>query len=879
MALHRNISKSNSEYTVIYEGLRGCNGQVGADTKKSYRLTENMYVDHDNGGDAVESIPGYRRIYRFAARINMLHAQRLGESEEYLLVHAGDSLYRFNVNDRDSLEGLTPIANLRDSKSFAVNYSDSVYILDGEKIIMIARDGSVSDITEDSSLAYVPTVYSDGEELEELNLLTDRFSERLSVKAAHEYTYGSDGIYYTVTDYEERLCAVSGCSEQFSGKMYIPSTVTLDGTSYRVTDILEAAFAANTAITHVITNKGLTRVGSKAFFGCTSLKQFVASNTVSEIGSYAFCGCRELDDVYLGSGIDAIMQGAFAQCNNLSSVKYSLDSAMMSSASSALTGLEIIYNTKYPDIKLAVPLLTPTASVERVVSSGADVEFIFDRDRQLAVFELTDVDRLSNGIITVHARADLSSDRIKGFPSTDRAKLISPSEAILSSRIAEVYDGRLFLSGNPSLGSTVFYSGMTEDGRLHPFYFGAESYFCDGIDSTPTLSLVSTGDSLAVVRERDEGSGSIFFHSPNRDGGKTTYPVSYIHRNLGNIYLSLGYRDKTMFLGSNCLFTSRSSSTGERVINELSHKLCTLMRINSNKPISACEWRGYLVIHASDGLYLGYPSEGDFDWYPITKVGAYENATRVYRYSPIGTQNYSVHENVDAVVPGIVYSVSSPTEGVYYYVNINKTKYAVYKTDEMLGGQFSPATTLASVDSLLFFGTDSGTLCVFNNDMRGIAPESISSALDFNAEEYKRAMGDRIHPSFYSFDSHAVRYSVTTLPDNCGIPELTKSTVPASLVLKLKSLGGKGIVCDSGGEGGFETYGKIPLGVFSFRDGTFDALSFRTSDIDFVSVNDRSRGWIEKSISVYSNDFCSPFGVYSISYRYKIKGRIKQRTE
>ena len=94
MALHRNISKSNSEYTVIYEGLRGCNGQVGADTKKSYRLTENMYVDHDNGGDAVESIPGYRRIYRFAARINMLHAQRLGESEEYLLVHAGDSIYR-----------------------------------------------------------------------------------------------------------------------------------------------------------------------------------------------------------------------------------------------------------------------------------------------------------------------------------------------------------------------------------------------------------------------------------------------------------------------------------------------------------------------------------------------------------------------------------------------------------------------------------------------------------------------------------------------------------------------------------------------------------------------------------------------------------------
>lgn len=881
MGVHRNISTSKSEYTVIYEGLRGCDGRVGADPKKAYRLTENMYVDHDNGGDAVESIPGYRRLHRLGGRINMLHAQRLGESEEYLLVHSGSNLYRFNVSERDTLGTLTPIATLRNGKSFAINYSESVFILDGEKIIKVSRDGTVEDITADDTLPYVPTVYAEGERNEELNLLTDCFKERLSVKAAYEYTYGSDGIYYTVTDYGERTCAVSGCDISFSGKMYIPSVVKLDGVKYRVTDILDTAFAGNTAITHVITNKNLTRVGSKAFFGCSSLKQFVASKTVSEIGSYAFCGCSLLSDVYLGSGIESISQGAFAQCGNLSSIKYSLDSAMMSSVSAALTDIEIIYNKEYSDIKLAVPLMTPTASVDKIVSSVGEVEFTFDKQRQLAVFELYDVDRLSHGIITIHARADLESENITGFPSTDKGRSITAKDAILTSAVAEVFDGRLFLSGSPTLGSTVFYSGKTEDGGLHPFYFGTESYFCDGIDSTPVLSLISTSDSIAVVKERDEGSGSIFFHSAKRDGGKTTYPVSYIHRNLGNISLCFGYRDKTLFLTSSGIITSTVTSTGERKIELVSDGITRLMRMNKHKPLSACEWCGYLAIYASDGIYLGYPRESGegFDWYPISKVGTYESATRVYRYSPIGDETYKVHENVDGIAAGIVYSVSSPQGGVYYYVNSGSVKYAAYRTDEMIGGNFSPASALTSVGSLLFFGTESGVLAVFNNDMRGVAPASLSEDADFNREDYRRVMGDRIHPSFYSFDSHAVRYSVTTAPDNCGIPELTKSTVPSSLVLKLKTLGASSIVCECLGGELPESYGKIPLGVFDFSDAAFTSLNFRTSGVDFVSVNDRSRGWVEKSISVYSDQFCSPFGVYSICYRYRIKGRIKQRTE
>jgi hypothetical protein len=42
-----------------------------------------------------------------------------------------------------------------------------------------------------------------------------------------------------------------------------------------------------------------------------------------------------------------------------------------------------------------------------------------------------------------------------------------------------------------------------------------------------------------------------------------------------------------------------------------------------------------------------------------------------------------------------------------------------------------------------------------------------------------------------------------------------------------------------------------------------------------AALPERERGWVEKSIALYSEDFRSPFGVYSIGYRYRISGRIK----
>ena len=43
-----------------------------------------------------------------------------------------------------------------------------------------------------------------------------------------------------------------------------------------------------------------------------------------------------------------------------------------------------------------------------------------------------------------------------------------------------------------------------------------------------------------------------------------------------------------------------------------------------------------------------------------------------------------------------------------------------------------------------------------------------------------------------------------------------------------------------------------------------------------VMADERERGYIEKQLKISSDEYASPFGVYSAEYRYKIKGRIKK---
>jgi hypothetical protein len=200
-------------------------------------------------------------------------------------------------------------------------------------------------------------------------------------------------------------------------------------------------------------------------------------------------------------------------------------------------------------------------------------------------------------------------------------------------------------------------------------------------------------------------------------------------------------------------------------------------------------------------------------------------------------------------------------------------------TTEKSGGIFSPASVFISHGKLLFFATDSGRICVFNNDMRGVAPDSVKGSDDYNEDEYRATMGNKIHPEFYSFTDHAPEYVIKTAFDNCGIPHLTKSTVKKSLVVKAKSCLPDAIDCEVTTDTQDPVYvGSFPTAIVGFDDFSFTEMPWYVSKYSTMALPENEKRWIEKQLTLKSNTFACPIAIYSLSYRYVIKGRIKNNT-
>ena len=116
--------------------------------------------------------------------------------------------------------------------------------------------------------------------------------------SAHDFEVG--GIYYDIiseTDLTVEVTYDSNNFREYSGAVTIPSTVTYNGKTYRVTGI-----------------------GSNAFNGCRSLTSITIPESVTSIGDYAFEYCEKLTSINIPEGVTSIEYHTFYQCSSLTSI-------------------------------------------------------------------------------------------------------------------------------------------------------------------------------------------------------------------------------------------------------------------------------------------------------------------------------------------------------------------------------------------------------------------------------------------------------------------------------------------------------------------------------------------------------------------------------
>lgn len=898
--MSKNLMYSNSEYTRSYSGLCGVELNASASITSPNRMAycENMYKDYDaDGADVIESIPGFRKIISIEENIHSLYYHKSSKGDDHIIVHSENKLRRFPITNIDGIiTGNHPhIATLENTKSKGFFFGGYLYIMDGVRIVRVGEDGKCCEVCGDDNPAYIPTTYVSGVKYEERSLLTDKFKEDFLVADPSSYFCSTDGLKYKVIDPLQRYCAVCGVEDYVTGDIHIPSFVTLFDLEYKVTEISDFAFDGNTRITAVYISEGISRVGICAFYGCTALKTAVTPATLGELSNGIFTDCISLDTLYLGGGIKSFGLSSLNNCTALKSIHYALDTDSYAkiSGTSEVSNREIIYESEYKAVTLAFPMHSDTLQVEWVKVNGNECAFDTVTKKGLITHVLLRFDTISDatgvevkvqGVMTelrmsFDGRNDSEGDGIRGY------------DAVMGCRVAAVFDGRIFFSGNPDLPNTVIYTDTPALGKRDEFYVSRYSYFNDGVGGYKVRNMLAVRDMLAVFKEGDDGTGSIFYHkreSTSSNYVSTIYPVAYVHSGICALGDAISFLDDPVFLTTEGVSALNSENINyQRSVACRSHNVNFYLLKEDLRSAELCSWKGYLVVGTGSRIYLAdsratfshSTKNREYEWFVLSGIGTHrdDNTLYVYADEPIDNSIVDVNKCGQPVEEDVViYSIVASPGVTYYYIIRNGKKYRVWPTGEKYGGFFTPASCFMAYGEHLFFGNSAGDVCVFNNDKRGIAPDYLKNDPNFDAQEYAKEMGNKIHPYYYTFDSHKVRYVIKTALDDCGIPHLTKNTVKKSLVVKARAYYPDSITCEAVTDKGKSVYvGSLPYADTDFGNLDFDSSVFTAGRYTSTALPEKEKKWIEKQIILSADKFRSPISVYSITYRYTIRGKIK----
>lgn len=184
----------------------------------------------------------------------------------------------------------------------------------------------------------------------------------------YTYAYTSNN---TVLQVSYRGSSSSSYSNEYSGNVVIPESVTYNGTTYSVYSIGYGAFQDCSGLTSITIPNSVTSIGYYAFYGCSGLASITIPSSVTWIGKYVFDGTAWYNNhpdglVYAGKvaykykgimpantsialeeGTLSIAESAFYNCSSLTSI--TIPNSVTSIGSSAFQGCSGLKSITIPN--------------------------------------------------------------------------------------------------------------------------------------------------------------------------------------------------------------------------------------------------------------------------------------------------------------------------------------------------------------------------------------------------------------------------------------------------------------------------------------------------------------------------------------------------
>ena len=232
-------------------------------------------------------------------------------------------------------------------------------------------------------------------------------------------------------------------------------------------------------------------------------------------------------------------------------------------------------------------------------------------------------------------------------------------ERIEKCTLLEVFDNRVFFSGNPDYPNVLWHSSLDD-----PTYCSDLDYYEEGSDDSAVKALVTGNNALWVMKEQSQTNTTIFYHNPTIDSdyGKI-YPSVHSSISTGCVSTGVNFNDDICFFSERGLEGISSDVTTEQVIAHRSTMVDSkLLNERNYTELIVAEWEGYLLAIIDNHIYLADSREKmtnndhkEYEWYywslDINVKGATVKNGVLYLYSDkelYSLTNYRADRKVEA---------------------------------------------------------------------------------------------------------------------------------------------------------------------------------------------------------------------------------------
>lgn len=240
------------------------------------------------------------------------------------------------------------------------------------------------------------------------------------------------------------------------------------------------------------------------------------------------------------------------------------------------------------------------------------------------------------------------------------------AEIIKKCTLVEVFDNRVFASGNPDYPNRLWHCSLQDAS-----YWSDLDYYDEGTNDSPVKALVAGNNALWVLKAPSKSNTTIFYHNPTIDStyGKI-YPSTHSSISTGCKTTGINFNDTICFYSGQGLEAITSDITTEQTISHKSSMVDSRLLNENLDNMILIEWEGYLVTIIDNKMYLAdsrqYSQINDhyeYEWYYFDidkKVTAAtiangelilstdENKRGVQTYGLYSMTNYSSNRKVES---------------------------------------------------------------------------------------------------------------------------------------------------------------------------------------------------------------------------------------